>query len=105
MNKFGGLLLIGALALTGCTAATPEPEPTIAAPTYLEIVRGQNAYLGATDSALNDIGQSLCDALAEGTTEKRALELLGLGPAGISPAKAEVVLYAAANEFCPQLAS
>lgn len=105
MYKFGGLLLIGALTLSGCAGAVaPTPTPTIAAPSYLDTLRDTRAFVGRTDASLNTLGQDICAVLKEGTSLREAMGLLKMASSGMTPTQAETVVYAAADEFCPALA-
>jgi hypothetical protein len=103
MKKLGGFLLIGAFVLSGC-AVTPEPVPTVSAPTYLQTVRDSKVFFGYSDERINDVGQLYCDNLQGGATYNETVELLQFVESGISRDQAETVIYAMAAEFCPEQA-
>ena len=73
-----------------------------AEPTYLELMRDTKAFFGADDTALNKVGNSICDALKDGSTYDDTVKWLGV--AGLTAEQAESVIFASAAEFCPEQA-
>ena len=97
-------LMFAVLVLAGCTAAAePAPTPSLSAEdVYVQTVRDTNALVGAKDDNLIRLGNSICEAMKDGTSFDGAVDLLGTG--GVDdPDDAEIIAAAAIDAFCPEV--
>ena len=99
------LLVLSGTGLSACSssgtaqAETPTPSPTPSFD-FLAEMRSTKAFFGFDDAQLRQIGQTTCDALADGSSFDDLVDTLALND--FTKDQATMVIFASAREYCPQ---
>ena len=104
-NRTGlsALAAVGVLLLAGCSTPAPEPSPTptvSAEEQFLDEMRATEALFGFPDEQLVSIGESICDALRDGSTFDDMVRTLAI--TDYSEDEASAMIFASSKAYCPE---
>lgn len=101
------VVALALVALTGCSpsasepTATPTPTPTVSSEAvFLKEMRATEAFFGFPDEQLIRIGNSVCEALRDGSTFDDLVSTLAI--TDYTKDEASSIIFASAKAYCPE---